>query len=168
MVIKMKIRVLLVTYFPLRDDLSTGNTLLNVFRGLEDNFEFYNVYIKEGIPNNCIVNSYYNISEKELLKSVLKRNLVGSKVFFENINNTHLDNGIYYNKARQLRWDSLLLAQDLIGLIGCINYKELDSYVSEVKPDIIFGPLGRVPLPNKNNGISLKKIFNSNNFLSMG
>lgn len=90
----MKIRVLLVTYFPLRDDLSTGNTLLNVFRGLEDNFEFYNVYIKEGIPNNCIVNSYYNISEKELLKSVLKRNLVGSKVFFENINNTHLDNGI--------------------------------------------------------------------------
>lgn len=145
----MKIRVLLVTYFPLRDDLSTGNTLLNVFRGLEDNFEFYNVYIKEGIPNNCIVNSYYNISEKELLKSVLKRNLVGSKVFFENINNTHLDNGIYYNKARQLRWDSLLLAQDLIGLIGCINYKELDSYVSEVKPDIIFGPLGRVPLPNK-------------------
>lgn len=145
----MKIKVLLVTYFPIRDDLSTGNTLLNIFRGLENNFEFYNIFIKEGVPNNELIKNYFYIPEKDLLRSIFSREKVGYKISFKKDVCSTNTNKVYYDKARQLRWDIFLLIQDLISLLGHVNYKNIDSYVNEVKPDIVFGPLGRVPLPNK-------------------
>ena len=144
---KEKIKILLVTYFPLRDDLSTGNTLINVFNGIEGNYEFANIYIKDGNPNNNMVNNYFHISERKLIKSIFTRKSVYSSECILNSEN-NIDNSQLYNKARQLRWDSLLFVQDIVGLLGKWKTEELDEFVINFNPDIIFGPLGRVPLPN--------------------
>ena len=141
-----KINVLLVTYFPIRDDLSTGNTIINLFSKLEKKFNISNIYIKDGEPNNTIISNYFHISEKELIKSIFLNRSIGNEM---NESKSEYDDNKYYKKARQLRWDSLLLLQDIISLAGKIDYNELDKFIHKVNPDVIFGPLGRVPLPNK-------------------
>lgn len=144
-----KINVLVVSYLPWRNDVSVGNTLSNIFDGMQDKVEFSNIYFKGGKPQNNVAQKYFYIPEKELAKSILTRQNVGKKVSLDNVSdNVVTEKRGAYNRARQLRWESLLLAQDLIGIFGKWHSKELDSFVEEVKPQLIFGPLGRVPASN--------------------
>ena len=116
---------------------------------MQDKVEFSNIYFKGGKPQNNVAQKYFYIPEKELAKSILTRQNVGKKVSLDNVSdNVVTEKSGAYNRARQLRWESLLLAQDLIGIFGKWHSKELDSFVEEVKPQLIFGPLGRVPASN--------------------
>lgn len=142
-----KIRVLVITYLPWSNDISVGNTLSNIFRGMEDRLEFANIYFREDNPNNGIVSRFFNISEKQLAKSIFDRKVVGQEVHpKENSQKKIFSNR--YNKARSMRWDSMLLAQDLIGILGKWKSKALNEFVESFQPDLVFGPLGRVPVSN--------------------
>lgn len=144
---KRKIRILVVTYLPWSNDISVGNTLTNIFHGMEDRLEFANVYFREDNPNNDIVTRFFNISEKQLAKSIYNRKVVGQEVHpKENSQKKSFSNR--YNKARSMRWDSMLLAQDLIGLLGKWKSKSLNEFIESFHPDLVFGPLGRVPVSN--------------------
>ena len=124
-----------------------GNTLTNIFHGMEDRLEFANVYFREDNPNNDIVTRFFNISEKQLAKSIYNRKVVGQEVHpKENSQKKSFSNR--YNKARSMRWDSMLLAQDLIGLLGKWKSKSLNEFIESFHPDLVFGPLGRVPVSN--------------------
>ena len=59
-----KIRVLVVTYHPWREDISVGNTLSNIFRGMEDKVDFFNIYIRDDKPSTKLVKRFFHISEK--------------------------------------------------------------------------------------------------------
>ena len=75
-----KIRVLVVTYHPWREDISVGNTLSNIFNGMENRLEFANIYIRDDKPCNKIVSRFFNISEKGLAKSIFTRKGIGCEV----------------------------------------------------------------------------------------
>lgn len=143
-----KIKILVVTYHPWREDISVGNTLSNIFDGMEDRIEFANVYVRDDKPSNKLVGRFFNISEKGLAKSILTRKSVGKEV--EAVGETEMKENFSasYNAARRMRWDSLLLAQDLIGVWGVWKSKALDDFVESFDPDLIFGPLGRMPVGN--------------------
>ena len=142
-----KIRVLVVTYLPWSNDISVGNTLSNIFRGMEDRLEFANIYFREDNPDNDIVSHFFNISEKQLAKSIFNRKSVGHEVHpKETPQKKSFSNR--YNKARSMRWDSMLLAQDMIGVLGKWKSNALDEFVEHFQPDLVFGPLGRVPVSN--------------------
>lgn len=142
-----KVRVLVVTYLPWSDDISVGNTLSNIFRGMEDRLEFANIYFREDNPDNDIVSHFFNISEKQLAKSIFNRKAVGIEVHpKETPQKKSFSNR--YNKARSMRWDSMLLAQDMIGIWGKWKSKALNEFVENFQPNLVFGPLGRVPVSN--------------------
>ena len=142
-----KIRVLVVTYLPWSNDISVGNTLSNIFRGMEDRLEFANIYFREDNPDNNIVSHFFNISEKQLAKSIFNRKVVGHEVQpKETPQKKSFSNR--YNKARSMRWDSMLLAQDMIGILGKWKSKALNEFIESFQPDLVFGPLGRVPVSN--------------------
>ena len=145
-----KIRVLVISYLPWRNDVSVGNTLSNIFDGMQNRIEFSNIYFKGVRPQNTIAKKYFYIPEKELAKSILTRKSVGKEISQVNVSDDgSADNKKgAYNRARQLRWESLLFVQDLIGIWGNWHSKELDSFIKEIKPQLIFGPLGRVPVAN--------------------
>lgn len=146
---KKKIKVLVVSYLPWRNDVSVGNTLSNIFNGLEDKMEFASVYFKGGQPDNHLANHYFYIPEKQLAKSIISRKSVGQEVVINPLTAMLKEQtSASYNKARQLRWESMLLAQDIIGLLGKWQSDRLEKFVEEYHPDIIFGPLGRVPVAN--------------------
>ncbi len=144
-----KIRVLVVSYLPWRDDTNVGNTLSNLFSGMQDDVEFASIYFKGGKPQNSIASSCFYIPEKQLAKSIITRKPVGSLIDSGRANESEENNdNNLYNKARQMRWESMLLAQDCIGLFGVWKSPELDRFIEEFKPDVVFGPLGRVPVSN--------------------
>ena len=143
-----KLRVLVVTYHPWREDISVGNTLSNIFNNMDDQLEFANIYIRDDKPCNRIVKHFFNISEKGLAKSVFFRTKVGkvAQAVGENMKKENFSAA--YNAARRMRWDIMLLFQDMIGIMGCWKSDALDKFVNEFNPDLIFGPLGRMPISN--------------------
>ena len=111
-----KTKILVVTYHPWRDDISVGNTLSNIFDGMEDRIEFANVYVRDDKPSNKLVGKFFNISEKGLAKSIITRTATGKVV--EPVAETEKKENFSasYNAARRMRWDSMLLVQDMIGI----------------------------------------------------
>ena len=141
-------KILIISYLPWRDDISVGNTLTNIFSGLEKEIEFASIYFRNSLPNNNIATKYFRIAENELTKSIISRKPVGQKIQNYNAKNNKEQFSKSYNNARRLRWDIFLLIQDCIGILGNWKSKELDEFVSDFAPDIIFGPLGRMPVSN--------------------
>ncbi|MBO5185711.1 MAG: hypothetical protein J6B91_01485 [Prevotella sp.] len=143
-----KIKILTITYHPWRDDISVGNTLSNIFHGMEDQLEFANIYIRDDKPCNKIVSRFFKISEKELAKSIFTRKNVGKEIFSMIREGNREDFSVSYNVARRMRWDIFLLIQDMIGLMGNWKSKALDEFIVDFNPDLVFGPLGRMPIVN--------------------
>lgn len=139
---KRKIRVLVITHAPWRNDTSVGNSYSNIFADMDDKIEFAQIYIRDGLPENNLVHRYFRLSEKQLLKSVFTRKPVGKKFTLNNPMDTPMicfSNK--YNIMRNLRWDIFLLGRDVASSLGNWKTKKLDEFLDEFKPDIIFGTL---------------------------
>lgn len=145
-----KIKVLFITHAPWRNDTSIGNSYSNIFSGMEDKLECAQIYIRDGYPENDIVNRYFYISEKELIKSILTRKNVGHEIIkVEGSKRKPEQFSNSYNAIRSLRWNLFLLVRDVIGILGKWKTKELDCFLREYKPDVIFGALSFLPIVNK-------------------
>lgn len=68
-----RLKVLVVSYLPWRNDVSVGNTLSNLFNGLQDRIEFANIYFKGGKPQNEVAEHHFYIF----------RISIGEKYFFK-------------------------------------------------------------------------------------
>lgn len=145
-----KIRVLVITHAPWRNDTSVGNSYSNIFDGMDDWLEFAQIYIRDGLPENKMVHKYFRISEKKLLKSILTRKHVGEVFDLDNPMDTppvKFSNA--YNKMRSLRWNIFLIGRDVAYSMGKWKTSELNSFLDDFKPDIIFGTLIYIPLVNQ-------------------
>lgn len=129
-------RVLIISDVPWRDDNSVGNTYSNIFSNFEG-VEFANLYCKPGKPDSKIVKRYFQITEKELLL-----NLIGKKKKDMPLNNNvdvfNRQEQKIYDIARTLRFQSFFLIRELIWKIGKWKTKELNTFLNEYKPDIVF------------------------------
>ena len=147
---KQKIRVLVITHAPWRNDTSVGNSYSNIFAGMDDRIEFAQLYIRDGMPENNLVHIYYHISEKQLLKSIINRRPVGNKFTLDKPMETPpVEFSNTYNIMRRLRWNIFLLGRDVASSLGKWKTKELDRFLDDFKPDIIFGTLGFIPVINQ-------------------
>lgn len=155
-----KIKILVITYLPWRNDTSVGNSYSNIFSNMTDKFEFAHIYFRDGMPDNELVHKYYHISEKKMIKSIFNRKPVGKAFYLENPRNPErVQFSAKYNIMRKLRWESFLFARDMVGRLGKYKSAELDKFVEDFQPDLIFGTLGYVPVVN-DIMIYLKNKFN--------
>lgn len=155
-----KIKILVITYLPWRNDTSVGNSYSNIFNGMADSFEFAHIYFRDGMPDNTLVHKYFHISEKEMMKSIFNRKPVGRSFYLKDPSNSpKVQFSKKYNAMRKLRWESFLLARDMIGRFGKWKSQALLDFVSDFDPDLIFGTLGYVPVVNEIM-IYLKKYLN--------
>ena len=63
---KQKIRILVITSMPWRNDNNIGNSYSNIFSGLEHKIEFAHIYCRSGMPQNNLCHKYFQITEKIL------------------------------------------------------------------------------------------------------
>lgn len=144
-----KIRVLVITYPFWREDDNLGNSYSNIFRGMDDKFEFAHIYCKDNMPKNSLCHKYYHLSEKQLIKSVFtRRKVANSFVLNDPMDTPDIINSANYDKARAMRWEIFLMARDFLVTWGQWKSDELNKFIESFKPDVIFGSLTYIPLIN--------------------
>lgn len=143
-----KIKVLVITYLPWREDNNIGNSYSNIFANTQDKYEFAHIYVRNGMPQNTLAKDYYHISIIKMMKRMLKPNLVvGERMKIEDSSQTEKPQfSSFFNKLRMLRWPVFFLVEELFGLSNCWKTKEFDQFIDDFNPDIVFGTLPDGPL----------------------
>jgi hypothetical protein len=128
---------------------NSGNTLSNLFQNWET-FNIANIYCRDEVPNNNICSNYYKISESLLIKKMLgKKNVAGEKhgaIFSTNssINPEQLrlqnSERKIYDFFRKNRWHLFLWLRELLWKIVNWKSKELEQFISDFQPEIIYSP----------------------------
>lgn len=143
-----KIKILVITYLPWREDNNIGNSYSNIFANTQDKYEFAHIYVRNGMPQNTLAKDYYHISIIKMMKRMFKPNLVvGERMKIEDSSQTEKPQfSSFFNKLRMLRWPVFFLVEELFGLSNCWKTKEFDQFIDDFNPDIVFGTLPDGPL----------------------
>jgi len=129
-------KVLVVGINPWIDN--TGiNTLINFFSCWEKE-KLALVYTREKLPNTTICDTFFQISENKVIKSVVQRKIKTGTI----VNNAQgLDSNasekIYTQKSRA--WKQV--ARECIWKIGKWKTKELIEFLKDYNPDVLFFPI---------------------------
>ena len=71
-------RILFISSSPVRKDISSGNTFLNLFDGIED-VEFASVYTRAGAPDPSVSQAFC-VTEKMMIKNLFGKGCVGKEI----------------------------------------------------------------------------------------
>lgn len=138
-------KVLIISHNPMTDYNNMGKTLLALFHNFE-NSELCQLYIYPTVPNVLKCNSYFRITDRDVLKSILSSKMTGREInaneissgnqLYENI----IDQRLFQNKMKHK--ELKLIAREIIWKFGKWNSNTLKKWMLEQKPDIIFAAPG--------------------------
>lgn len=139
----MKKRVLICSV-PCWNKISGSDTFSSLMEGYEID-SIANLYIREDIPDSLVCHNYFRISENAVVKSVLKRSTKTGKQILTNCATSSDDNhsdadatAQRYKKYGAKRNWFLLYAREFLWKAGKWKTNELDKFLDEFKPDVIF------------------------------
>lgn len=136
------IRILIVSNAPINEENNTGNTILNIFNGMEK-VEIYNIYCRDGYTSERVVRSF-KITEQSLIKNIFSATSVVGEEIDENINlqyKSRYKRVNYFNYARKHRFQIFFFIREIIWKFGKWDSLELEKFINDVNPDIIFQPI---------------------------
>ncbi|MCR4594329.1 MAG: hypothetical protein K5761_04685 [Clostridiales bacterium] len=132
-------KILIVSNSAWRNENSFGNSFSNIFEGIEG-LEIANIYCKYGTPQNNCVSRYFQITEKSLIKGLLKGSPKGREVYAENEEEKN-DGEVTFNKIKKHKNIFMYWARGLIWKICRPVSKELTEFIDDYKPDLLFIPV---------------------------
>lgn len=122
-----------------------SDTLSNLFSEYDPK-KVANIYFKEDYPNSKSCANYFLISESRVIKSILFRNKkTGTRI--SNFHSVH--NEMHVEKEKEesrycffskFRTWFLILVREFLWILGKWKTDELDSFIEDFKPDILFSP----------------------------
>jgi glycosyltransferase involved in cell wall biosynthesis len=130
-------RILIISDVPWRDDNSVGNTYSNIFKNTKG-VEFANLYCKSGNPDTNIVKIHFQITEKKMLSKLIGKKHKEDILSASNIEVFNRREQKIYDIVRTLRFQSFFLIRELIWKIGRWKTKELNDFLNDFRPDVIF------------------------------
>ena len=153
-------KVLSISLSTWRDD-SGIHTQTDLFR-LYDPDRVAQIYTKSDLPNTPVCKSFFRISENEIIKSVIKRNCVGKRVY----STVSLDDKTkkatqaeqkLYNRAHKKKSWLMTIAREVVWSLGRWKTESLDQFIEEEAPDVYFVPIYPVVYMGKLQQYILKK-----------
>lgn len=138
-------RILFITRTALKSDTSTGNTTEALFSFCKKDY-CRNIYCRNEIPNINLCDSYFCISESELLNGICNDKEEGKVFRFEDINNLGIDETIEHNRYnffKKYRSFIFLWARELVWEISKKKWQSniLRQYLHDFAPDILYMPI---------------------------
>jgi len=124
------------------EDNSFGNSYSNIFDGMD--LKFANVYCRPEQPKNKFDMVFFQITEKNLIRNLRDRSVpTGIRVQPLAANAVELDSREQKNfdRARKARWQILFWARDLLWKVGRWKSVQLQEFLDEFQPDLIFQPI---------------------------
>lgn len=133
--------ILIISNTPWSDDNSFGNSFSNIFAGIP-NLKFANIYCRPGVPHNQFDMTYYQITEKSLLRNLKNKNHPSGKVIEPESASCVEEKALSgFEQGRKMRWQIMFWARDLIWKLGRWCSPELKRFMDDFQPDIIFQPV---------------------------
>lgn len=133
--------ILIVSNTPWSDDNSFGNSFSNIFAGIP-NLKFANIYCRPGEPHNQFDMTYFQITEKTLLRNLRNKDYPSGKVIeTESESCVEVKALSGFEQGRKMRWQVMFWARDIIWKIGRWCSPDLKKFIDDFKPDVIFQPV---------------------------
>lgn len=129
-------RILFVSASPLKNELSIGNTFLNLFDGMED-VEMASICTRKGKPDSKISRCFC-ITEKMIINSILKNTPAGIELDTKEVTKQAQADTKMVSIARKYRFTAFFWLQDLVWKTGKWKSRELQKFVADYNPDVIF------------------------------
>lgn len=158
----MENKRVLVCSIPCWNNKTGSDTFSNLMEGYDID-KIANLYIRGGVPDSPVCRNYFNISENAVIKSILNRKIkTGKQVIADNTMADEKTEDIavvanMYRNSSVKRNYLLLLARELLWKIGRWKTKELDAFLDEFKPDVVFFAMEGYVHFNRINRYILKK-----------
>ena len=136
-------RVLIISEEVWQDGTNGGNVLSNIFS--DTGYEFAQIYCSAGQPQNRLCKKYYQMTDSMMIKAMSRHMPVGSKFTVENIEkNENKDvaahNKKFYSFFHQHKWGLFYAIRDVLWNISNWKNEQLNDFLNEFDPDIIFAP----------------------------
>lgn len=134
-------RILIVSYELWDGVTNGGNVLSNIFEGYDA--EFAQIFCTGGTPYNKVCKKYFQISDQ----MVIKREKMGRVLEFQdypaNIEGAN-PRGSERKTVTYFR-SSLMLLREMAWGVSKWKTKELEKFILDFKPDVIFAPCNPIP-----------------------
>lgn len=132
-------RMLVITRAPWLNDNGIGRTLSDFFCDFSG-FEIYSLCLREA-PYICsIPKKNFYISENQLIKGLLKRGQVGKITESHNNIKDKTNEEKMYSISKRLNLTILSFIRELLWSTNIWKNHNLDEFLDEAKPDIVFFP----------------------------
>ena len=137
-------KILVISNTTWDNSISFGNTFSNLFENLKG-VEIYNVALKHGVSNNTIVKKTCQLSDKAVLKSILKFKFDPARIIENETNQNDFEKEVSISARKKRRTVSFII-RDLIWKFGkWKKSKTLNSFINEIKPDVVYLPIYASP-----------------------
>ena len=125
-------RILVISRTPWNNDNSFGNTFSNLFEGMQD-VEIFNVCCQNGKMSNQVVKSAFQMTDKAVLRSIVKRKSKTGWVISQSNEATENElNQQVSVQATKKRKTTSLMIRDLIWRLG--NWKKNKEFLQFLEP----------------------------------
>ena len=143
--IQKKIKILIISSELWKNGTNGGNVLSNLFEGMEA--EFAQIYCSAGSPDNTVCEKYYQMTDFMMINNIIKGDVVGKVIDYRNEsilqpsnNNANQTNKEFYHFFRRYRLNLFLMIQELLWKLARWDNQQLNKFITDFKPDIIFAP----------------------------
>lgn len=135
-------KILILTLNAWNNSNSTGNTISNLFKGIQKE-NIANIYCRSEKINNNICDNYFRITEKDILFNFFNKSSCGTLLTNKHFKESNLDTNILGknktgNFLRKHRLSLLLFLRELIWATNIWKNKKLKTFISDFNPDIIY------------------------------
>lgn len=131
-------RILILSKEAWRDEQNGGNVLSNIFKGFDA--EFAQIYCNECLPNNKICRLYYQITDKDMVRSLIGKGRAGRKIKYDSLPENKTATTESFNSGKRWLKSLMPIFRELAWWLGRWNEKEMLEFVNDFNPDIIFAP----------------------------
>ena len=125
-----------------RNDNGVGNSYSNIFQGMKD-VEIANICCQAGVSQNTVSSCCFQISEGSLIANLKNANVPSGKVEVKkeesNITTT-TETGIF-KIIKRSRLQLFFWIRNMIWMLGRWKSPELNEFIDEFKPDLIFAQM---------------------------
>lgn len=143
-------KILLVTAEEWNDYVYGNGVLTNWFTGFDA--EFAQIYTSPGLPNNKVCHRYFQIDERQMVRSLFSNKKAGHEVTMptdaqelEATKSNAQRKGIYgLLKKVSLRMHTpVVMLRDLIWTVGRYDKRAMKKFIDDFQPDVVFcEPIG--------------------------
>ena len=130
-------KVLVVTNVLWRNDNGVGNSYSNIFAGM-DNVEFANVCCQEGVSQNNVSKKCFQISESSLISNLRNKTIPSGHEEVLGGDGKSGGGNRLFTIIKRSRLQIFFWLRNLIWKVGKWQSRELNQFIDEFNPDLIF------------------------------